>query len=259
MVGSTLSGGWPDRRPPVRTTPQIGPDHPPNRAGPPHKSGRTTPPIGPDRPTNRAGHPSGPPRNRAGPPPQSGPATLAKVAGPKGPDRFLRVRTVFCGPDRGPDRFLRVRTVFCGPDRGPDRFLRVRTKWPALGPVAGHAENRAGPTPESGRTAVRTTPRIGPAGWPDGRPDTGPHHSVECARSPKSGSPGSFLPIFFAGGVKDALFRPPRGPTPPPQAHHRPEPEKATTYRPAVPRSKQKERKVEKCPSATVTRSTLCG
>ena len=56
MVGSTLSGGWLDRRPPVRTTPQIGPDRPPNRAGPPHKSGRTTPPIGPD-PPHKSGRP----------------------------------------------------------------------------------------------------------------------------------------------------------------------------------------------------------
>ena len=109
----------------------------------------------------------------------------------------------------------------CGPDRGPAEVAS---------PVAGHAENRAGPTPESGRTAVRTTPRIGPAGWPDGRPDTGPHHSVECARSPKSGSPGSFLPIFFAGGVKDALFRRPSGPNPPPPPRRGARPVRSTSY-----------------------------
>ena len=81
MVGSTLSGGWPDRRPPVRTTPQIGPDHPPNRAGPPHKSGR--PPV---RTTSKSGRTTAP--KWSGQPGQGG---WAKGSGPF----FNRVRTVF--------------------------------------------------------------------------------------------------------------------------------------------------------------------
>ena len=62
------------------------------------------------------------------------------------------------------------------------------------------------------------------------------HHSVECARSPNSGSPRSFLPIFFAGGVKDALFPPPSGPNPPAPPRQAARPVKSTTYGAPVPR-----------------------
>ena len=142
MVGSTLSGGWPDRRPPVRTTPQIGPDHPPNRAGPPHKSGR--PPV---RTTSKSGRTTAP--KWSGQPGQGG---WAKGSGP-----FFAVRAVFCGPDRGPGRYLRVRTVFCG--SGPNG--RPSARWPAtpkIGPdqPPNRAGRPSGPPPESGRPGGRT-------------------------------------------------------------------------------------------------------
>jgi hypothetical protein len=89
---------------------------------------------------------------------------------------------------------------------------------PAAGQLASRArQKRAG--------------RLEKTGWPADRP----HHSVECAGPPaassKSGSGGLFLPISFAGGVKDALFLPPRGPTQPLSPRHRPQPLKSTTYR----------------------------
>ena len=164
-MGSTLSGGWPDRRPPVRTTPQIGPDHPPNRAGPPHKSGRTTPPIGPARPTNRAG----PPPQSGRTAPQIGPATRPdhleigpdhrpKVVRPTWP-RWLgqRVRTVFCGSGPFFAGRTAVRTVFCG--SGPNG--RPSARWPAtpkIGPdqPPNRAGRPSGPPPESGRPGGRT-------------------------------------------------------------------------------------------------------
>ena len=112
------------------------------------------------------------------------------------------------------------------------------------GPKGGPAGRQAGPGGPSGRpsgqVAARRAARARPKGGQNrarGRP-TGPpsrpDHSVKCAGSSKSGSGDLFVPIFFGVCVKDALFLPPRGPLPPPQAHQRPRPVKATTYRTPV-------------------------
>ena len=127
-------------------------------------------------------------------------------------------------------------------------------KGPPLGPpfekgaarrAALRAARQAGPGGPSGRPsgqvaalrAARARPKGGQSrarGRPTGPPSR-PDHSVKCAGSSKTGSGDLFLPIFFGVCVKDALFRPPRGPPPPPQAHQRPRPVKATTYRTPVP------------------------
>ena len=95
------------------------------------------------------------------------------------------------------------------------------------------ARRAAQARPKGGQSRARE--REGGAhrqGGPPSRPD----HSVKCAGSSKTGSGDLFLPILFGVCVKDALFRPPRGPPPPPQAHQRPRPVKATTYRTPVPK-----------------------
>jgi hypothetical protein len=113
------------------------------------------------------------------------------------------------------------------------------------GPKGGPQGRQAGPGGPSGRPsgqvaarrAARARPKGGQSrarGRPTGPPSR-PDHSVKCAGSSKTGSGDLFLPIFFGVCVKDALFRPPRGPPPPPQAHQRPRPVKATTYRTPVP------------------------
>ena len=99
-------------------------------------------------------------------------------------------------------------------EKGAARRAALRAARPA----------RAGPKGGQGRARGRPT-------GPPSRPD----HSVKCAGSSKTGSGDLFLPIFFGVCVKDTLFRPPRGPPPPPQAHQRPRPVKATTYRTSVP------------------------
>ena len=125
----------------------------------------------------------------------------------------------------------------------------LRRFWACFGAVLGLFWSRFS-SPKSAKNAQKIMkifksrfffdPDARPGGWRDlsqgGRPDAGPHHSVECARSPKSGSPGSFLPIFFAGGVKDALFRRPSGPNPPPPPRRGARPVKSTSYGTPVPR-----------------------
>ena len=128
---------------------------------------------------------------------------------------------------------------------GPDPFaepLDARAvKGRPFGPPGGPSGRQAGPGGPSGQVAARRAARAGPKGGqgrargrPTGPPSR-PDHSVKCAGSSKTGSGDLFLPIFFGVCVKDALFRPPRGPPPPPQAHQRPRPVKATTYRTPVP------------------------
>ena len=58
----------------------------------------------------------------------------------------------------------------------------------------------------------------------------------------ENGLRGPIFAHFFGVCVKYALFRPPRGPPPPPQAHQRPRPVKATTYRTPVPEAALKRR-----------------
>ena len=141
MVGSTLSGGWPDRRPPVRTTPQIGPDHPPNRAGPPHKSGR--PPV---RTTSKSGRTTAP--KWSGHPGQGG---WAKGSGPffAGPDQMAGPR-----PGGRPRRKSGRTNPRIGPDGRPDHPPN------RAGRVAGRASGHR-PPPLCG---MRAQPEIGLTG-----------------------------------------------------------------------------------------------
>ena len=140
---------------------------------------------------------------------------------------------------------------------GPDPFAEpldaravkgrpARPKGRPFGPPGGPSGRQAGPGGPSGRPsgqvaarrAAQARPKGGQSrarGRPTGPPSR-PDHSVKCAGSSKTGSGDLFLPIFFGVCVKDTLFRPPRGPPPPPQAHQRPRPVKATTYRTSVPR-----------------------
>ena len=130
-----------------------------------------------------------------------------------------------------------------------------RPWWPGGPPVwqqGGHPQNEGGPYRKRAAARAALRKRGGPKGGPQGRqagpggqsrargrptgPPSRPDHSVKCAGSSKTGSGDLFLPIFFGVCVKDALFRPPRGPPPPPQAHQRPRPVKATTYRTPVPK-----------------------
>ena len=114
-----------------------------------------------------------------------------------------------------------------------------------------HGRNCNGPDPFAepldaravkGRPARPKGRPFGPPGGPSGRqagqgrargrptgPPSRPDHSVKCAGSSKTGSGDLFLLNFFGVCVKDALFLPPRGPLPPPQAHLRPRPVKATS------------------------------
>ena len=201
MAGLTLSGGWPDRRPPVRTTPQIGPDHPPNRAGPPHKSGR--PPV---RTTSKSGRTTAP--KWSGHPGQGG---WAKGSGPFFAVRTA-VRTVFCGSGPFFAGRTAVRTVFCG--SGPNGRPSARGPDMRAGPRASRGGQPGGrPRRKSGRT----NPRIGP----DGRPDHPPNRAGRVAgrasgrrppplcgmrAQPEIGLTGVFFAHFFCGGRERCTF-----------------------------------------------------
>ena len=109
------------------------------------------------------------------------------------------------------------------------------------GPAASGRPSKKGAARRAARRAARAGPKGGQgrASGPPTGPPCRPHHSVKCAGSSKTSSGHLFLPIFFGVCVKDALFLPPRCPPPPPQAHQRPRPVKATTYRPPVPTCSQ--------------------
>jgi hypothetical protein len=204
---------------------------------------------------------SGPPYRHWGRPAAKWGGPLAQFGRPSGPIRAARQKKVGGHtPKSG------------GPKGGP-QFRSGLPPWPKGRPQGGHPQNeggpyrkraaaraalrkrgglKAGPTGRqagpggpsgrpSGQVAARRAARAGPKGGqgrargrPTGPPSR-PDHSVKCAGSSKTGSGDLFLPISFGVCVKDALFLPPRGPPPPPQAHQRPRPVKATTYRTPVP------------------------
>ena len=181
---------------------------------------------------------------RAALPPPGPPSR--QMGRPSGPIRAARQKKVGSHPPKsgGPKGGLRAARSFgagCHHSRRAAHraaTLKVRAALTEKGPPLGPPFEK-GAARRAARRAARPARAKGGQSRARGRP-TGPpsrpDHSVKCAGSSKTGSGDLFLPILFGVCVKDALFLPPRGPLPPPQAHQRPRPVKATTYRTPVPK-----------------------
>jgi len=108
--------------------------------------------------------------------------------------------------------------------------------WQSERPAGRPATPKSGRPPREKRLAGRparpgqAAGQARPSCRPGGRPP-GPHHSVECAGTSKSGSRGFLIlsPFFLPGACKKHFSCRPVALRRPPQAHQRPRPVKATT------------------------------